>query len=224
MDARSQPAAQPIPQPSEPGAGPAFGPVLATDPAAIAEFVHESEQVGIVDLANVGLMALGHARDLDIADAGDVFPELHRQVALHDLAVIEIHLHLQVGRADFGANGVRLVLAVQEKTRDVARVDRLDHDGDAGRGRLSRRIVEIAHVGFAVARALLARPDQTGHQVHALVAEHARILERARDAAPEFVFATGQRGEAAFARIPIARRAVEQGLGKSCILYTSDAA
>src|SRR5450759_4586922 len=208
MDARSPPATQPIPQPAQPGAGPALGPVLAADPAAVTEFVHEFEQVGIVDLADVGLVTLGHARDLHVADGGDVFPELHRQVALHDLAVVEVHLHLEVGRADFGADRVRLVLAVQEKTRNVAAVDRLDHDGDAGRGRLSRRIVEIAHVGLAVARALLARLDQTGHQVHALVAEHARILERAPDAAPEFVFAAGQRGEAA----------------KTCLLYTSDAA
>ena len=162
-------------------------------------------------------MALGHARDLDMADAGDVLAQLHREIALDDLAVIEIHLHLEVKCADFRADGVRLVLAVEEKTRNVAGVDRLDHDGDAGRGRLSRRIVEIAHIGRAVERAVLARPDQAGHQVHALVAEHARILERARDAAPEFVFAAGQRGEAALARVPIARRPVEQRLGEAVL-------
>src|ERR1019366_1827421 len=203
-DACSRPALQPGPRPAQPGAGPAFGPVLAADPPGVAELVHESEQVGIVDLAQVGLMALGHARDLDMADAGDVLAQLHREIALDDLAGIEIHLHLEVESADFRADGGRLVLAVEEKTRNVAGVDRLDHVGAAGRGRLSRRIVEIAHIGRAVERAVLARPDQAGHQVHALVAEHARILERARDAAPEFVFAAGQRSEAAPARVPIA--------------------
>ena len=80
------------------------------------------EQVGVVHLAGVGLVPLGHAGDLQVADAagGQVRAQLHRQVALDDLAVVEVHLHLEVGRADLGQHGVRLVLAVEEVARDVA--------------------------------------------------------------------------------------------------------
>ena len=68
-----------------------------------------------------------------------------------------------------------------------------------------------------MARALLPRPGQAGHQVHALAAEHARILERGGDAPAEFVFAAGQRGQAALARIRVARGAVEQRQGEAML-------
>ncbi len=51
---------------------------------------------------------------------------LHGEVAFDDLAVIPVELHLQVRRADFVANRLRVVPAVQEEAGHVACVDRLD--------------------------------------------------------------------------------------------------
>jgi hypothetical protein len=86
------------------------------------------EQVGVVDFAHIGLVALGHAGDLEVADVagGQVLAHLHGQVAFDDLAVVQVHLHLDVGRADLGDQRMGLVLAVQEEAGHVAGVDGLD--------------------------------------------------------------------------------------------------
>jgi hypothetical protein len=66
------------------------------------------------------------------------------EVALDDLAVVEIHLDLDIGRGNAGQQGVGLVLAAQEEAGHVAAVDGLQQDGDAvGRG----QPCGVAHVG-----------------------------------------------------------------------------
>src|SRR2546425_6178964 len=42
--------------------------VFAADPAAVAQFIEQREEVAVVDLAVVGLVPPRHARDLDMAD------------------------------------------------------------------------------------------------------------------------------------------------------------
>src|SRR5436190_24031557 len=82
------------PQPTEPRRGAGLRPVLASDPAVVAQCVDDVEQVVVVQLAEVGLMPLGHAGDLQVADAagGQVAAQPHRDVAFDDLAVVEVHL------------------------------------------------------------------------------------------------------------------------------------
>ena len=59
----------PAPHPAETGRRPARRPVFAADPAVEAQLVDDAEQVRIVQLALVGLVALRHAGDLQVADA-----------------------------------------------------------------------------------------------------------------------------------------------------------
>ena len=97
----------------------------------------------------LGFVALRHARDLDMADARvralHVALQLHRDIAFDDLAVVDVELHLQIRRADFVADRLRVVLTVQEEAGDVAGVDRLDHDADARLLRFLRRVFEVLY-------------------------------------------------------------------------------
>ena len=94
-------------------------------------------------------MPVGHACNLDVAHiaGGQVLAQLHRQIAFHNLAVVQVHLHLEVGRARVGNHLVRVVLAVQEKAGNVALVDRLDQHFDALPRRLGGGPTQSADVG-----------------------------------------------------------------------------
>ncbi|ABA53116.1 hypothetical protein BURPS1710b_A0443 [Burkholderia pseudomallei 1710b] len=199
-------------EPAEALGGAGLRPILAADPAVVAEHVDQLEQVRIVDFADVRLVTLRHARDLDVADARDVALQFHRQIAFDDLAVIAVELHQQVRRADFAADRLRVVLAVQEEARHVARVDRLDHDRHVLRARRFGRVREVAQIHVAMPRAILRRRDQARHHVERVVADHARVVERGVDRAPELVLAARQRRDSALARRPVAGRRVEQRL------------
>src|SRR5258708_13202218 len=125
-----------VADPTEPGRGSCLRAVLATDPTAIAELVDEPEQIGIVDLADRGLVALRHAGDLHMPDIADIAANLRRHVALDDLAVVQVHLHLEVRLPDLLADGMSFVLTVQEVARPVPGIDRLDEQGYAPLGGL----------------------------------------------------------------------------------------
>jgi hypothetical protein len=105
---------------------------------------------------------------------------------------------------------VRVVLAVEEEARDVARVDRLQQEHVLAR--LRRRPGQVVHVGGLQLGAVGAVGRQAGHQVDARAAQGLRVFERARHAAAELVLPAGQAGQAALARGPVARRRVEQYL------------
>src|SRR5438067_310958 len=156
-------SAQPWLRPAEPGAGRGLRAVFAADPAVVTELVEEREEIRIIDLAHVRLVTVGNAGDLHVPHARDVLAQLHREIAFDDLAVVEVHLHLQVRRADVGADGVRLVLAVEEVAGNVARVDWLDDDANAGGGGLGRGEREIVQVRGAMALAIVVRADEPRH-------------------------------------------------------------
>src|SRR5471032_633399 len=113
-----------------------FRPVFTANPAVVAERIDQVEQVWIIQFAHVRFMPVRHTRDLDMADARmrafHVAPEFDREVALHDLAVVTIELHLEVRCADIFADRLRVVLAVEEKAGDVTGIDRFDNDRDTG--------------------------------------------------------------------------------------------
>ena len=78
--------------------------------------------------------------------------EFFRDVALDDLHVIKIHLHLDILGTDFLPDRMRLRLRVQPVSRNVARIDRLDGQGHPLLGRVARGDAQIADKGRAMLR------------------------------------------------------------------------
>src|ERR1700712_135709 len=119
-------------------------------------------------------MPLRHARDLDMTDARmrafHVAPKFDREIALHDLAVVTIKLHLEIWRADLFADRLRVVLAVEEKARDVTRIDRFDNNRDTSRARGVCRQFEVLQIHRTMFFTRLFRRDQTRHYMQGLVA------------------------------------------------------
>ena len=200
-------------------------PVFAAYPAVVAQLVEHLEQIAVIDFANVGLGAPRHVRDLHMADVRHVHPQLLGQVALDDLRVVEVHLHLEVLRADLGPDRVRLRLRVQQITREVAGVDRLDHDRHALARRFGAGKAQVANVR---ARAPLALGrigpfgNDAGHDVDARASERLRVLQRVRDGRSELVLAPRQRCEAAIAGRPVARRCIDQHDFKAMLALPRD--
>src|SRR5437870_26339 len=81
-------------RPAEPGRRLPFWPVFAADPAGVADLVEEIEQEGVVDLADIGLVAAGIAGDLYMFVAAGERADLMGQITLHDLNMIEVELEL----------------------------------------------------------------------------------------------------------------------------------
>src|SRR5260221_13694651 len=123
----------PPPRPAEPFDCAGGGAVLTADPAVIAELVEQIEEIGVVHLAAVGFVAVGDAGDLDMGVASGEAAQTDGEIALHDLAMIEVELQLDVVAADAVEDGERVARRVEGIAGDVARIDRLDQQRDAGR-------------------------------------------------------------------------------------------
>src|SRR5436305_8867727 len=74
----------------------ALWPVLAADPALIADLVEQIEQIGVMDFADIRLVPAGIAGDLHMRVMTGKRAHLCRQIALHDLHVIKVELELEV--------------------------------------------------------------------------------------------------------------------------------
>ena len=185
-------------------------PIFAADPAGIAHLVHEIEKICVIYFAAIRLVSARHAGDLHVSDAVEVFLERRREVAFDDLRVVEVHLDLEAGLADFFPNRVRLGLCVEEEAGNVARVDGLDEQRAAVLRDLLRRRPKVADVGLAVPAPIRAGGEDTGHGVEVRSAEAVRVLERAVDACQELGLTPGNRRAAALACRPVSRRQVEQ--------------
>src|SRR5258706_13349206 len=81
-----------FPGPAEAGEGVALWPVFAADPALVADLVEQIEQIGVMDLADIGLVPPRIAGDLDMRVMAGESAHLGREIALHDLHVIEVEL------------------------------------------------------------------------------------------------------------------------------------
>ena len=101
------------------------GPIFATHPTCITEFVQQAEQMPVIDLTFVRLMTIGHARDLHVPDAGKIGFQFHREIALDDLRMIKVHLHLEIRFAHRIADRMRFGLSADQIPRHISRIDRL---------------------------------------------------------------------------------------------------
>src|SRR6185437_494310 len=117
-------------KPAEAVLGAAARPVLGPNPAAIAKLIHRPEYGRIVHFTLVRLVARGHRAALQVADHREVVLEPVQQVTAHDLHVIEIELHAQVGPSHLGDDIGGVLDVIEEVVRPVARIDRLDQKRD----------------------------------------------------------------------------------------------
>src|SRR5581483_3640360 len=90
----SRPCSRIFREPAETVGGLAARIVFATDEAGVAEPVDLLEHERIIQLLAVGLVARGNAGDLHMTDDRDHRAQVHRDVAMNDLAVIDVELQL----------------------------------------------------------------------------------------------------------------------------------
>jgi hypothetical protein len=104
----------------------------------------------------------------------------------------------------------QLLQSSRERFRHVATVYRLDHDRDLllGRGRASKN----QRVAIGRAGGWVSTIGNAAHHVKASNACRLRIAKSSFDRCAEFLFASGQRYQAALSRGPIARGQIEGSL------------
>src|SRR5215471_1909865 len=120
--------------------------VFAADVAVVLQILEEAEEERIVDLADLRLVTAGDAGNLEMADVRQPAADLLRKIALDDLRVVEVHLHLEIRRRDVLADRMRLGLRREQIVRHVARVERLDQDRHALLRGLRAGELEIARI------------------------------------------------------------------------------
>src|SRR5690606_14763553 len=121
----------------------------------------------------------------------------------------------QVAAADLFANFQGLSGVIQEETRDVAGVDHLHDQADAGFFELGRGVAQVFHQGrlqLGEVGALGCDPRQA---VDLSVAQHLGIGDGLVDAGAEFLDPLGIAGDATVTTRPVTGRQVEQHLGQA---------
>ena len=138
--------------------------------------------------------------------------DLRRQVAFHDLAVVQVHLHLQVRRADALDDRVRVGLGVQQVAGEVARVDRLDQRVEPVIAQTLRGPGDVVDVGLALRDALALAPTRpaircTRGQPSAFAYSIARSTPRRNSSCRP-----GRAGDTPLPAGPVPRRCIDQHL------------
>lgn len=105
-------------QPLQSFGGACLWPVFATDPSAETELVDQIKKWSVVQFAGVWLVAIRHTGNLDVANAAvlrivKVLSQFCGDIAFDDLAVVKIHLYLEIRRADLRDDGMGIILAVE---------------------------------------------------------------------------------------------------------------
>ena len=163
-----------------------------------------------VDLARARLVATRVVGELDVADARVQALQRARQVALHDLHVIEVVLQAEVGVARAVDRLQRLVAARDEVARPVARVHRLEQHAHADPGHRLGREAQVAgqHVEADLAPERRGRP--AGEDVEAARGEPLGVVMRLHERLPEFGLAARHRGQPGPAGEQVADRGVDE--------------
>ena len=177
----------------------------------------------VVELAHVGLMALGNAGNLDVANAarGQVVAQLGGHVALRDLAVVQVKLHFQVGCANLLHQRVGSVLAVKKVARKVPRVDGLNQHIAARSAGFSSGPSQVGAVGGLQGGVVCAGRRNAGHHVDARAVQRLRIVQGLYKAVAKLRLTPRQTGDATLACVPVARRSVEKHLLQTMVLQAA---
>src|SRR6476620_7940056 len=99
--------------------------VFAADPTLVANLVDVTQQESIIDLAGARLMSSRRIGQLHMRNQLQVLVDRHCKIAFHDLHMVDIVLHEEIIGSDNGDDVNSLLRVAQEKTRYVARIDRL---------------------------------------------------------------------------------------------------
>src|SRR5262245_755231 len=91
-----------------------LGLVFEADIALVAQAIEHIEQVEMVGLADVGLVAIGVAGDLHVPGDGEQALSALGEVSLGHLQVIEVELQAQMRSADLVDDSFHLVRGVGE--------------------------------------------------------------------------------------------------------------
>lgn len=113
------------------------------------QFIHQAEQIQVIDFTNIRLVPLGYACDLHATKVCDIAPHFHREIALHDLTMVKIELHFQIRLADFAVNRVCIISLPIEKNLHVARIDRFNQS--KSRNSTSLHIIARLAASFGMA-------------------------------------------------------------------------
>ena len=186
--------------------------VFAAYPARIAQFVDRAEEIGEIDFAGSGFVSKRRVGHLHMRDLRKLALDRLRQIAFHDLHVIDVVLKKEIVRSDGADDLDRLGRVAQKEVRDVASVDRFDQQADAGRFELRRGALKIpdergAHVGRVG-----AGRRHAGEAIELRAAERRGVVNRAIDAFVEFPHPIRMTGNPAFAGLPVPGRQVVQHL------------
>ena len=149
-------------------------------------------------------MALGHTGNLDMAHTPrrQVLAQLHGHITFHNLAVVQVHLHLEIGRCHQLHQVVRLGLRLQEVARHVPAVDGLDQHLHPGIGRSLCRPAQIAQrrIFQQLARRALGHP--AAHQMNARAAQRLCIAQGLEHTGLEHLLLPRQTQRATHALLP----------------------
>ena len=189
---------------------PCRGSILAPDPSLVSDAVYEIKQEWIIDFATAGLVSPRRIGQLHVADFRKVLFDRWRQVTFHDLHVVNVVLEGKVGHICVMHDVERLGRVIQVKARNVTRVDCLNEQRDvvlceflAGKAQIGN--VGLAHLFFAHSAWL-----QSCHAMQLLAIERQRVVDRLSDVVLKLPVACRVARHATVARLPIARRHVEQ--------------
>ena len=140
--------------------------VLAAYPTLPATFcrhpVDQVKQVGPIEFTRARFVTQRHIGNLKVPHiaSGQITLDFGGDIAFHNLAVKQVHLDFEVGLAHLRQNCVCMILSIDKKARNAARVDglgRLRHAGLGGAESMAAGIYALllwltgSHgLGFAV--------------------------------------------------------------------------
>ena len=145
---------------------------------------------------------------------GQVVVQLGGHVTFHDLAVVEVHQHLEVGGLRRIEQLVRVILPVQKVARHVAQVDGLDEDVAPRARSLGRRPAQVANAQVLEGFALHAGRHDAREHVDARAAQHLGIAQGFLHARAELGLMPRQRCGAARVLVPRRRHAAAVGAAR----------
>src|SRR3954451_1790032 len=151
--------------------------VFASYPFAVTDTVKHGEDLRIIHLAFVRLAPSRNGGDLHVADERKILFEAFDQIAADDLRMIEVELNAHIWPLKFGNDVGRLLDPAEEIIRPIARVKRLDQQGDVALARRVGSASEIAQEG-ALRSGPLLRRHRAGETMDLAAADRSHIVER----------------------------------------------